>query len=461
MRARIAFPGNYSLAVFDTLFGCSSARTLRVGIDTLAPRPSILPADTLNCSRSSVPLRAAPATAGQNWLYSWVAASGDSTAFSLSNITYYVEKPGIYRLWAQNQRNGCLGVTTTSVFIDTLPPSANGGADKELDCLSRETTLQGLNLNPGWKYQWRDASTGFILARVPVLTLELPGIYLFEAINPINGCTAKDSVNVRMNQNMPVSLVVEVSPETCAGRSDGQLRVRNVEGGTPPFIYRLSGSTIFTGSQHFKGLSPGNYRITLQDAQGCELTERFDIFPGIAATLSLGNDVTIKLGERLQLNGLTNIPPRALAKVQWTKPDTLKTASTLLVSVAPVATTTYAATVRDTNGCSAADSLVVYVEPTQRVYFPSAFSPNGDGTNDVFMVFGGPEVSRIKSLRLYNRWGILMYEHFDFPPNDPAFGWTGIHRGTMQNPAVYVYYAEVEFLDGSVGAFKGDFTLVR
>lgn len=460
-RAQIVMPGDYALSVVDTLFGCTSTQTISVGIDTVAPKPSILPVDTLTCARNTVSLQAAPPPAGQVWAYSWVSASGDSTLFDEANIRQYVQNPGIYSLRVQHLRNGCKGIAYTDVLIDTLPPQANGGSDQELDCLSRQTTLQGIELDPRWKYQWRDASTGFILARSPELTLELPGIYTFEAIDPSNGCSAKDSVLVTMNQNMPFSIDLEVSPETCAGRSDGQLRVLEVEGGTPPFVYRLSSSTIFSRDRQFRGLKPGSYRITLQDAQGCELTERFDIFPGIAATLSLGNDLNIKLGDRVRISGLTNISAGALAMVQWTKPDTLKNAGSLQVNVVPISTTVYAATVRDTNGCTASDSLTIFVERAQRVFFPSAFSPNGDGTNDIFMVFGGQEVTKIKSLRLFNRWGILMYEQFDFPPNDPGFGWSGEHRGIMQNPAVYVYYAEVEFLDGSTAEFKGEFTLVR
>ena len=461
LRARIDMPGDYALSVVDTLFGCISTQMVKVGIDTVAPRPSILPVDTLTCARNTVTLQAAPPASGQIWAYSWVYENGDSTLFEIGNRVRYVNNPGVYTLRAQNLRNGCKGLISTKVSIDTMPPQANGGPDQELDCLSRETILMGIELDSRWKYQWRDASTGFILSRTPELTLELPGIYTFEAINPVNGCSAGDSVLVTMNQNMPVSIDFEVSPETCAGRSDGQLRILDVRGGTPPFVYRLSGSTIFTANQQFKGLPPGNYRVTLQDAQGCELTERFDIFPGIAATLSLGNDLTIKLGDRVQISGLTNIEAGALAMVEWTKPDTLKSVGSLIVNVTPISTTVYAATVRDTNGCTASDSLTIFVEKTQRVYFPNAFSPNGDGTNDIFMVFGGQEVTKIKTLRLFNRWGILMYEHFDFPPNDPAFGWSGEHRGIMQNPAVYVYYAEVEFLDGSTGEFKGEVTLMR
>ncbi|MFZ4426701.1 MAG: gliding motility-associated C-terminal domain-containing protein [Saprospiraceae bacterium] len=461
LRAQVELPGDYALIVTDTALECSSARTLRIGIDTVAPQPSILPPDTLTCARSAVTLYAAPPPQGQKWAFNWPGRAGSPADFSPSNTRFIANLPGRYALNAQNLRNGCIGSAAINVPIDSVRPIAKGGADAELDCLSREITLVGEAPDSRWQYQWRDSATGFILARIPTITLELPGTLFYEVIDPKNGCTAKDTVIVRPNGQVPIAVRMQSIPETCAGRSDGQLRIAGVEGGTPPFVYRLSGSTAFSTTRVFTALRPGTYRLTLQDANGCELSERFDILPGITANLSLGGDLTIKLGERIQINGLTNIPAGALAKVQWTKPDTLKTANSLSVGVMPLQTTAYFATVQDTNGCSASDSLTIFVERTQRVYFPSAFSPNGDGANDVFMVFSGPETLRVKSLRLFNRWGTQVYEQFDFPPNDPAFGWDGVHRGTIQNPAVYVYLAEVIFLDGSEAVFKGDFTLIR
>jgi len=461
LRARVEFPGDYALIVTDTVFGCSTTRTLRIGIDTVAPQPAILPPDTLTCARGAVTLYAGPPPTGQKWAFNWLDRAGNSTTFNPSNTRITANLPGRYVLSAQNLRNGCIGSTTTVVPIDSIRPIAKGGADEELDCLSREITLKGAVPDSNWQYQWRDSTTGFILARAPSITLELPGTLFYEVIDPKNGCTAKDTVIVRPNGQVPVAIQLQTIPETCAGRSDGRMSIAGVQGGTPPYVYRLSGSTIFSATSRFNALKPGTYRLTLQDASGCELSERFDILPGITANLDLGNDVSIKLGERIQISGLTNIPAGAMASIKWIRPDTLKVANTLSVSVMPLETTEYAAIVKDTNGCTATDSVTIFVERTQRVYFPNAFSPNGDGANDVYMVFSGPEAVRVKSFRLYNRWGILVYEQYDFPPNDPAYGWDGFHRGAMQNPAAYVYLAEVVFLDGSEATFKGDFTLIR
>lgn len=54
-----------------------------------------------------------------------------------------------------------------------------------------------------------------------------------------------------------------------------------------------------------------------------------------------------------------------------------------------------------------------------------------------------------------------MFELFGFQPNDPTYGWDGTHRGELMNGGVYVYMAEIEFVDGVTELFKGDVLLMR
>ncbi|TAK47027.1 MAG: T9SS type B sorting domain-containing protein [Saprospiraceae bacterium] len=88
--------------------------------------------------------------------------------------------------------------------------------------------------------------------------------------------------------------------------------------------------------------------------------------------------------------------------------------------------------------------------------------PNGDGANDVFLIFAKPgTVKKIKSFLVFSRWGEAVFEYFNFQPNDPAYGWDGMYRGQPMKPAVFVWFAEVEFTDGGTELFEGDVTLVR
>ena len=64
-------------------------------------------------------------------------------------------------------------------------------------------------------------------------------------------------------------------------------------------------------------------------------------------------------------------------------------------------------------------------------------------------------------LKIYNRDFSQFYINQNFLPNDPAHSWDGLFRGQIMNPAVFVYFAEIEFLDGEKRIFKGDVTLMR
>ena len=95
------------------------------------------------------------------------------------------------------------------------------------------------------------------------------------------------------------------------------------------------------------------------------------------------------------------------------------------------------------------------------IYFPSGFSPNGDGNNDLFYTFAQlGAVNEIKQFSIFDRWGNEVYTVGGFQPNDPRYGWDGTQRGLRYNPGVFVYMAEVELADGSIEIFKGDVTLV-
>ena len=117
--------------------------------------------------------------------------------------------------------------------------------------------------------------------------------------------------------------------------------------------------------------------------------------------------------------------------------------------------------VEDTNGCIAQASLMLEAAIDPGVFIPNVFSPNGDGVNDAFTVFGNADVKRIVELRVFDRWGSFVFSNTDFPPNAENSGWDGSFRNADMNPAVFVYWAHVEFEDGSESFYKGDVTLVR
>ena len=110
--------------------------------------------------------------------------------------------------------------------------------------------------------------------------------------------------------------------------------------------------------------------------------------------------------------------------------------------------------VTNETGCS--DTLVKTVEVVgdYHFYVPNAFTPNGDGRNDVFSA----EVSEAKHFRMevYSRWGELI-----FATNDAATGWDGSFRGTASKQDTYVWRAVVTSTDGDLKKYEGTVSLLR
>lgn len=124
----------------------------------------------------------------------------------------------------------------------------------------------------------------------------------------------------------------------------------------------------------------------------------------------------------------------------------------------PEMDTTYIVTAINEFGCKVKDNLRIQVIEDcsgKTVYVPNTFSPNGDGQNDVLRVLG-PGVSSVKLFRVFNRWGQIVFD-----TNDPGLYWDGTFKGVLLNPGVYMYYMDVECINGQRTIKKGDITLLR
>lgn len=114
------------------------------------------------------------------------------------------------------------------------------------------------------------------------------------------------------------------------------------------------------------------------------------------------------------------------------------------------------------NRCGAdSANVAVRFEDCERVFIPTIFSPNNDRTNDYFFIQDGGNVATIKSLKVFNRWGEMVFQALNTLPNDELVGWDGYFNNKLLSPDVYVYVAEILFKNGETIVKKGDVTLMR
>jgi len=287
--------------------------------------------------------------------------------------------------------------------------------------------------------------------------IEEGGVYYVQVANEF-GCSAIDTLDIP--DPSEIGADISAVPPPCYGEPTAYIVIDTVYGGEGPYVYGVNGNPM-QQSPVFDGLSGGVYNINIQDANGCEFSQSLLIEDQVAEfTIELGDDLTIELGDSIQLD--PNISdPNNIDEVIWTPADELSCDTCINPIASPTETTIYNITIITDNGCSDTDEIIVRVENERRVYIPNAFTPDGNGTNDVFLVYTGKGVEHIQQMIIFDRWGNHLFERFDFDPDDPTLGWDGYYRGERMNSGVFVYYIEVLFEDGTVGQYKGDVTLLN
>jgi gliding motility-associated-like protein len=100
-----------------------------------------------------------------------------------------------------------------------------------------------------------------------------------------------------------------------------------------------------------------------------------------------------------------------------------------------------------------------YIPPS--TYVADAFSPNGDGINDVLYISSNDQITEVTAFRIFDRWGNLVFEKLKFQPNDPQYGWDGTFSGDEMEPGVYLYWAEIKVKGDKTLTEAGDITLLK
>lgn len=145
----------------------------------------------------------------------------------------------------------------------------------------------------------------------------------------------------------------------------------------------------------------------------------------------------------------------------WTPATGLSCTDCPIPYANPKFTTRYTVAVTDSNGCAATRDITVTVVCSNKNYFiPNTFSPNGDGQNDVFYV-RGLSIDHVQSMRIFNRWGQMVFERRNFMANDISAGWNGTINGKPADQDVYVYVVELVCENATIIPYRGNVALIR
>jgi len=166
-------------------------------------------------------------------------------------------------------------------------------------------------------------------------------------------------------------------------------------------------------------------------------------------TVSAGPDQNIIIGETAVLTAIGSV-----GTYTWFDPATLSCATCISTNATPPVTTGYLVTLVDSAGCIATDSVTVHVTYVEEVGVPNAFSPNGDGVNDILYVDGAGFASI--EFKIYNRYGQLVFQ-----TTDQSIGWDGTFNGKRLNPGTFAYFLDYTFQGSDGGVQSGNITLIK
>lgn len=213
--------------------------------------------------------------------------------------------------------------------------------------------------------------------------------------------------------------------------------------------------TVVTANPNYKPAQAGTYNAAISVRSGCTVTTNTVLLKP-SPHITIDASPTILPGESLTLQPVID---GDVSNYLWSPATGLSDPHIVNPIAAPLKSTLYTLQVFSAEGCQASAQIKVTVFAPLRI--PNAFTPNGDGKNDIFYVLGGSEVARIKDFSVFNRWGQKVFQRTDLLPGDPGSGWNGNYKGSAAPPGAYIYTVNILFQDGTSQLFRGTVVLVR
>ncbi|MFK8101083.1 MAG: gliding motility-associated C-terminal domain-containing protein [Saprospiraceae bacterium] len=453
----VSVPGNDYVLTVTGPNGCTNTAMATVTQDANLPIAVIAQPATLTCAVTTVPLDASGSSQGANFTYEWTGGGITGNATLNPDVSVATS----YTLVVTNTDNGCTQTATMVVPQDIAPPIADAAVTDNLDCIVTSVDLDGSGSSAGANisYEWTGPN---VTAGATTLSpsVDDAGTYTIVVTNNENGCSSSDDVEVLADDDIPNIERIELTTPDCYGDQNGVILIDSVSGGAAPYLYSFDDGENFTPVSFLSNIPAGNYDIVIQDANGCEFNQEVSITEPAEFTVDLGDDIVIGLGDEVRLDAFISEPNR-VDTLLWTPlVDTLFT-DLPQQAFSPLESGNYSVTIIDENGCIATDQINVRLDKERLVYVPNAFSPDGNGPNDLFQIYTGAGVEEVQYFRVFDRWGEVVYQLENFQANNPALGWDGTLNNKKLNPGVYVYIASVKFIDGREILYKGDVTLMR
>ncbi|NJL75961.1 MAG: gliding motility-associated C-terminal domain-containing protein [Saprospiraceae bacterium] len=297
-------------------------------------------------------------------------------------------------------------------------------------------------------YQWEAGVIGSTFATTRA------GNYSVEAKSS-TGCKSTFIVEVPSADTIGFEVVIQ--HPTCPNDPTGSLEIIT---NTPdlPMIFSIDGGNEYHLSPRFEQLFGGDYQVVVQDELGCIKTKSVKIETPDTLAIQILTDsaLIVRPNTSIQLN-TTQLGQ--VKTFQWLPDDIHQDMPN--ISFLATENMDIRVVVEDERGCLASDGVSLTIALGE-IYVPNIFSPDFDGVNDFFTFFSDDTSGEmIAELRIFDRWGMLVFETKEIPLNKSNFGWDGSYLNKPLENGIFTYHAMVRFGNNTIKSFKGEVTLTR
>ena len=265
-----------------------------------------------------------------------------------------------------------------------------------------------------------------------------------------SGCFSPATSIVIAAAALPPTPIVSVIQPTCI-LPTGQLTISSPAGAG--IVYSIDGTTYSNTTGIFSGLAPNTYTATAADSDGCVSPLAIAVIQTVPALhiVLTATPSTVSPGEMVHFATTGNTP---FTVTGWQPAALFANQSSTVQNVIVNTAGNFIVSGINGDGCIDTARVLVTVQASDDIYIPNTFTPNGDGKNDLFYVYGH-SITQLE-LKIFNQWG-----QFIFLSNNQNTGWNGLSNGRMQPATVYVYTLKAT-INGGREVFKnGSVTLIR
>ena len=444
-------PGMHGVKLqVTTESGCtdSGSAMIKVAQTTAA---SIMAPDSA-CPNSAVAFSAQLAS-DTSAIKTWDWNFGNGETSSLQYPAAYYRTAGNYNIsLSATNSSGCVSTVTKPITINPAPSLKVTPATSI--CFGNAVSL---SVSGAGSYTWLDSNSNLSCTNCANPTADpLHDITYHVKGTSAAGCSSMDSVSIKVLH--PFTVSVSESTNICNGNS-----VQLTAEGAPRYKWIPSAglSSVSISNPVATPATTTTYRVV---GYG-EIDTLTCVNDTGSVTITVYNNPSVDLGPDKTIATrrsavLTPVISNDVINLRWFPATGLSCTDCLKPEFIARNNISYKLKVENEH-CTAEDEINIIVAYDNRgITIPNAFSPNGDGINDVFYPTG-INASFVKSLTIYNRWGKQLFAVNNVPGNDPAYGWNGTWKGVAAEIGVYYYIAELVGRDNKTAQYTGNVTLLK